>query len=543
MRLNSRHFILVLAVLTIFVGAASAAVPYWIDSNANMWVNVSVPAGTNTTTLYILKNATSAVPNGDQVFPLFDNFSSVNTSKWTFPNTSAYDITNGIYHQNSTSGKDNALASIATFPINYTIMSSIKTAHVGPYSNSYERAIGWFGGVHEIAFYSSEPSRSTAGFYNANTSTTYSDISGWSANNWYTLNLSRAVSQTVFSYNGSTTVYNSNVNYPTDVVQVRARTINQGTATIPEIWIDWLAVRKYSPTEPTITKQTQVIGGATYYVVNISSASTLTNYQVNLNSLTNYVTTVNDSFYIDYTPIVTSSFTADNVTGLTPLTVQFSDTSTGAPTSWSWDFGDNNSSTAQNPIHTFTATGTYNVSLNASNAAGSNTITKVGYIIVIPIFPPVANFSTNVSSGYVPLSVNFTDQSTNATSFLWDFGDGTNSTAQNPIHTYRTIGSYTVSLTVTNAQGSNSNIIIINSQTAPTIPTTTTQTTTSQTIQSIIIVFGLFGILPIILVIGGILGGFRTKNYDTTTELCMTAVVIFVIIIIGMVILSQFSGV
>ena len=75
MRLNSRHFILVLAVLTIFVGAASAAVPYWIDSNANMWVNVSVPAGTNTTTLYILKNATSAVPNGDQVFPLFDNFS------------------------------------------------------------------------------------------------------------------------------------------------------------------------------------------------------------------------------------------------------------------------------------------------------------------------------------------------------------------------------------------------------------------------------------------------------------------------------------
>ena len=286
-----------------------------------------------------------------------------------------------------------------------------------------------------------------------------------------------------------------------------------------------------------------MIGGATYYVVNISSASTLTNYQVNLNSLTNYVTTVNDSFYIDYTPIVTSSFTADNITGLTPLTVQFSDTSTGAPTSWSWDFGDNNSSTAQNPIHTFTATGTYNVSLNASNAAGSNTITKVGYIIVIPIFPPVANFSTNVSSGYVPLSVNFTDQSTNATSFLWDFGDGTNSTAQNPIHTYRTIGSYTVSLTVTNAQGSNSNIIIINSQTAPTIPTTTTQTTTSQTIQSIIIVFGLFGILPIILVIGGILGGFRTKKYDTTVELCMTAVVIFITIIIGVVILSQFLGV
>ena len=68
-------------------------------------------------------------------------------------------------------------------------------------------------------------------------------------------------------------------------------------------------------------------------------------------------------------------------------------------------------------------------------------------------------------------------------------------------------------------------------------------TATSQTVSSIIIVFGLFCILPIILVIGGIIGSFRTKKYATTVELCMTAVVVFVIIIIGVVILIQFSGV
>ena len=68
-------------------------------------------------------------------------------------------------------------------------------------------------------------------------------------------------------------------------------------------------------------------------------------------------------------------------------------------------------------------------------------------------------------------------------------------------------------------------------------------TATSQTVSSIIIVFGLFCILPIILVIGGIIGSFRTKKYATTVELCMTAIVVFITIIIGVVILIQFSGV
>jgi uncharacterized protein (TIGR02145 family) len=69
--------------------------------------------------------------------------------------------------------------------------------------------------------------------------------------------------------------------------------------------------------------------------------------------------------------------------------------------------------------------------------------------------PPKANFSTNITAGALPLSVNFTDQSiNNPTSWQWDFGDGGNSTQANPTHTYNTDGFHTVSLTVANEFGS-----------------------------------------------------------------------------------------
>jgi len=69
--------------------------------------------------------------------------------------------------------------------------------------------------------------------------------------------------------------------------------------------------------------------------------------------------------------------------------------------------------------------------------------------------PPTADFGAHPTSGVVPLTVQFTDQSTGEiTSWAWDFGDGNTSTVQNPSHTYATLGNYTVSLTVTNSGGS-----------------------------------------------------------------------------------------
>ena len=100
----------------------------------------------------------------------------------------------------------------------------------------------------------------------------------------------------------------------------------------------------------------------------------------------------------------TADFNATPLTGTAPLEVDFIDASTGGATSWSWDFGDGGSSSAQDPNHTYTAAGTYTVTMTASNAYGSDTMTKVDYIVVDEpsgytgqgfILSKNADFSTN----------------------------------------------------------------------------------------------------------------------------------------------------
>jgi len=99
----------------------------------------------------------------------------------------------------------------------------------------------------------------------------------------------------------------------------------------------------------------------------------------------------------------TASFTAAPTSGVAPLSVAFTDTSTGPPTSWSWAFGDGGTSSAQHPTHTYTAAGTYTVSLTATNAAGSDTTTRTGYVTVTePVatqtFAPSADSYVNAVS-------------------------------------------------------------------------------------------------------------------------------------------------
>jgi len=153
-------------------------------------------------------------------------------------------------------------------------------------------------------------------------------------------------------------------------------------------------------------------------------------------------------------PAPVADFSGSPTSGTAPLTVNFTDLSTGSITSWSWTFGDGGTSTAQNPSHQYTNDGTYSVSLTVTGPGGSDIETKSNYITVNPCVTPTAGFVGSPTSGDYPLVVNFTNQSSNATSWSWNFGDGGSSTAQNPSHTYTSAGTFTVTLTAYNSCGS-----------------------------------------------------------------------------------------
>jgi Zn-dependent metalloprotease len=160
------------------------------------------------------------------------------------------------------------------------------------------------------------------------------------------------------------------------------------------------------------------------------------------------------SIYAEYTPGGTGNLppTADFTFTTTDLTADFTDTSTdpdGTIVSWDWDFGDGNTSTQQNPSHTYAAAGTYNVTLTVTdNDSATDSVTKP-VTVTAPNQAPTADFTFTTTD----LTANFTDTSTDPdgtiVSWLWDFGDGNTSTVQNPSHTYAAAGTYNVTLTVT----------------------------------------------------------------------------------------------
>ena len=136
--------------------------------------------------------------------------------------------------------------------------------------------------------------------------------------------------------------------------------------------------------------------------------------------------------------------------------IQFTDTSivstgTGNVNSWLWNFGDGLTSTAQNPTHSYTTAGTFNVSLVAYSSIGcSDTVVKTLTVYDIP------DVDFDFQNECINESVQFDNQTTDAfpLTYEWDFGDGSAvSTATDPAHTYTTDGQYTVELTAENSQG------------------------------------------------------------------------------------------
>ena len=146
---------------------------------------------------------------------------------------------------------------------------------------------------------------------------------------------------------------------------------------------------------------------------------------------------------------------ANRSEGPAPLVVEFSDESSGDPFAWFWEFGDGSTSVVQNPVHTYTSPGTYLVNLTVVASTGTARTQYPGRIEVGPDpRAPVANFTLSRASGTAPLYVRFTDTSTNATSWRWDFGGLAWTTMQSPNVVFRRPGEYAVTLTATNAYGS-----------------------------------------------------------------------------------------
>jgi PKD repeat protein len=181
-------------------------------------------------------------------------------------------------------------------------------------------------------------------------------------------------------------------------------------------------------------------------------------------------TTFTDVVVSNPVVVPVARFDQSSLDGFVGEPITFGDISLNNPSRVSWEFGDGTTASEANVSKTWDTSGTYSVTLTASNDAGSDTVTKTVTILPPPPDPPVAAF--RASAAIVPVNsvVNFADQSTNDPSeWSWDFGDGSTSSAKNPPHAFSAPGTYTVSLTVSNVSGSNTttqDIIVIDPPTA-----------------------------------------------------------------------------
>jgi len=137
--------------------------------------------------------------------------------------------------------------------------------------------------------------------------------------------------------------------------------------------------------------------------------------------------------------------------GCPPLTVEFYNHTVDA-TQFLWEFGDGNSSTLVEPIHTYSKPGTYVVKLTADGPGGRNTREDV---VIVVYESPIALFDLTPSVTVIPDDVvSFRDKSSgNIVSWTWDFGDGQQSSEANPTHIYAEAGTYDVNLSVVNDKG------------------------------------------------------------------------------------------
>jgi len=185
--------------------------------------------------------------------------------------------------------------------------------------------------------------------------------------------------------------------------------------------------------------------GAGDTVSHIYQASGTFDYQVNVSDSNGCAGSCSGTVIISSK--LSASFVASKVNGCAALLVDFTNNSVYGIT-YHWDFGDGTSSVLSDPSHYYSNPGTYNVTLMAFGATGTDSSTVTSQIFVYP--NPIANFQAYVDGN----EVHFADNSVDAITWLWDFGDGGTDNIQNPVHTYAPPNSnYDISLIVTNSYG------------------------------------------------------------------------------------------
>ena len=243
------------------------------------------------------------------------------------------------------------------------------------------------------------------------------------------------------------TAFSANVVSGTKPLQVQ---FTDKSTNLPNSWLwDFGDNTTSSLQSPAHTYQ-----NAGNYTVKLAASN---NGGSNLLTKTNYITVNNPVVVSPVVPV--TAFSANILSGIKPLQVQFTDQSVNVPTSWLWDFGDSVTSSLQNPSHIYQNAGNYTVKLTSINSGGSNLLTKANYISVtnpVTVVASVAAFSANPLTIKKGNYVTFTNLSTNATSYLWNYGDGITGTSKNPIHRYNKVGKYTVSLRASNGSSTNS---------------------------------------------------------------------------------------
>ncbi|WP_367388887.1 PKD domain-containing protein [Lewinella sp. LCG006] len=166
-------------------------------------------------------------------------------------------------------------------------------------------------------------------------------------------------------------------------------------------------------------------------------------YPVTL-SVTNECGTENYDLQVSLIEPLVVEISSNITEGCAPLVIAFEDLSSGSVENRIWNFpgGEPATSTAIAPLVTFPAPGTYTISLSISNS--NNSASGMQEITVASPPVPVFNIITN------DLTISLQNNSLNASSYFWNFGDGNTSTLENPVHTYASAGVYEVSLNASN---------------------------------------------------------------------------------------------